>query len=122
MGAEREGNDWVWTGNVRDLVSFVADQDARIGFVKDKTSGAKIAINISGTDEPADEPFYIESPDGENMYDAYDRKEAVRMLNNIRAGRDADDYPLPPTRQKTARRRKPRKSRSSTSTQLRSMR
>ncbi len=81
----------VWTGGVRGLVNWVAGQDARVGFVLDKVSGAKIAINISGTDEPAEEPFYIESPDGQNMYDAYDRKEAVKMLTNIRAGREADD-------------------------------
>lgn len=90
---------WEWTGNARDLVSAVGNGDARMGFVVDLKSGAKIAMNINGTDDnEATEPFYIESPDGDNMYDASDRKDAVRMLNNIRDGRDADDYAPPPTK------------------------
>jgi hypothetical protein len=83
--------DIVWKGNVRDLVTRVADSDARSTYVDDKT-GAKIRINIDGGDFDEDtgeligEPFYIESPDGENLYDAFNRKEAIMILSNIRRG------------------------------------
>jgi len=83
-----------WKGNVRDLVNYVAGTDARETVIDAKT-GAKIRINVDGVDyDPVGgrpEPFYIESPDGENFYDAYNRKEAVMILSNIRKGkRDPD--------------------------------
>lgn len=84
-----------WLGSVRGLVSAVGDGDARLGFVVDVASGAKISMNISGADEPAEEPFYIESPDGQDIYDAYSRKEAVMILSNIRKGREYPDQPVP---------------------------
>lgn len=104
MGLERieTGKDWFWewTGTVEDLVDTVGDSDARLGSVTDKVTGAKIWMNLNGIDDPALseeeleklEPFYIESPDGDNLYDAYDRKEAVKMLTNIRNGKNADDW------------------------------
>ena len=83
-----------WKGNVRDLVNYVAGTDARETVI-DARTGAKIRINIDGIDEDPSygvaEPFYIESPDGENLYDAYNRKEARMILSNIRKGkRDPD--------------------------------
>ncbi len=93
-----------WTGPVRDLVNAVGSGDARMGFVVDLKSGAKIAMNISGSDDPeATEPFYVESPDGENLYDAGNRREAVKMLSNVRAGRAADDWSV--SKPKVARRK-----------------
>jgi len=94
------------TGSVRDLVNTGADSDARLGFVTDKVSGAKVAMNISGAEDAleSDEPFYIESPDGENLYDAYNRREAVRILTNIRSG---DPYPDLHHTEPRPRRRKP---------------
>lgn len=82
---------WEWEGSVRNLVAAVGDGDARLGFVLDKKSGAKIAMNISDVDQdnpelgpPTYEPFYVLARDGENMYDAYNRKEAIEMLNTAR--------------------------------------
>lgn len=85
-----------WTGNVKDLVDHVASSDARETFI-DMRTGAKIRINIDGVDVdpqwgPA-EPFYIESPDKENLYVAYDRKEARMILSNIRKGEKYPDCP-----------------------------
>lgn len=81
---------WEWEGSVRNLVATVGGGDARLGFVLDKKSGAKISMNINDVPEPGYkgtfEPFYIESPDGDNMYDAYNRKEAIKILSNIRKG------------------------------------
>ena len=81
-------------GNVSDLVNRVAASDARATFIDSKT-GARIRINIDGLDGATeqDEPFYIESPDGENLYDAYNRKEARMILSNIRKGRKYPDQP-----------------------------
>lgn len=85
-----------WEGNVRDLVATAACSDARTRYIDEKT-GAKISINISDVADPnfagVFEPFYIESPDGENMYDAYDRKEARMILSNIRKGMKFPDMP-----------------------------
>ena len=82
---------WEWEGSVKGLVDAVGDGDARLGFVVDKKSGASISMNISDVDEdnpelgpPTYEPFYVLARDGENMYDAYNRKEAVEMLNTAR--------------------------------------
>ena len=101
---------WEWDGNVRDLVNVVGNGDARLGFVVDKKSGAKIAMNIDGVDEYGVdiEPFYIESPDGDNMYDAYNRKEAVKLLTNIRKGMkypDLDTASLYPPKRKAKKSR-----------------
>ncbi len=103
-----------WTGSVRDLVSAVGSGDARLGFVVDKASGAKISMNINGTDdEEATEPFYIEAPDGDNLYDAGNRKEAVNMLTAARRGeRDLDMFiyesPKPKSKPKAKSTRKKR--------------
>ena len=76
-----------YEGTVKDLVSYVARTDARETVV-DARTGAEIRINIDGIDydeqwgEP--EPFYIEY--GDNLYDAYNRKEARMILSNIRKG------------------------------------
>ena len=93
MGLEynESKKQWEWEGSVQGLVSAVGNGDARLGFVVDKKSGAKVAMNINGTDdEMATEPFYIESPDGDNLYDASNRREAVSILVGIRRG---DEYP-----------------------------
>jgi hypothetical protein len=129
MGLENIRDDkgdfktWAWTGDVRGLVNAVASGDARLGFVLDKKSGAKISMNIS--DGPPEgwgsrhyEPFYIESPDGEIIYDAYNRKEAVTILSNIRKGMEYPDmgvaslYPPGkkyPTKKKHAKKKKARR-------------
>ena len=76
---------WEWGGSVKGLVAAVGGGDARLGFVLDKKSGAKIAMNISDDfGGEATEPFYVLASDGENMYDAYDRREAIVMLTNAR--------------------------------------
>lgn len=79
---------WEWEGSVRDLVTAVGNGDARLGLVLDKKSGAKISMNMNDVPEPGYkgtfEPFYVESPDGDNVYDAYNRKEAIKLLSNIR--------------------------------------
>lgn len=81
---------WEWEGSVRELVRAVGNGDARLGFVVDRQSGAKISMNMNDVPEPGYkgvfEPFYIESPDGETMYDAYNRREAITLLSNIRKG------------------------------------
>ncbi len=77
----------VLTGSVRYIVNYTAGTDARETIVDGKT-GAKIRINIDGLDEATeqDELFYIESPSGDMLYDAYDRREAMKLLSNIRKG------------------------------------
>lgn len=106
---ERGFGGWRWLGSVRGLVDAVGDGDARLGMVIDNRSGAKIALNISGTDDPeATEPFDIESPDGQNLYEASDRREAVAILSNIRRG---ERYPDMPSKSRGGP-RKPRLSRS----------
>lgn len=115
--------DIKWTGSVRDLVATVASSDARTTYI-DK-SGAKIRINIDGGDfKETDEPFYIKSSDGENLYDAYDRKEAVMILSNIRKGKKYPDMPDYEPKRKSTKPKSKRKSKksSSPSTQLRMMR
>lgn len=121
MGLEwnEQKRQYVWAGNVRDLVNTVGNGDARMGFVVDAKSGAKIAMNISDVDEdnpeagpPKYEPFDIESPDGENLYDAYNRRDAIKMLTNIRAGRSAYDN-SPKAKRKYAVKAKSRKRKSS---------
>lgn len=84
----------IWRGNVRDMVRYTAHTDARETVV-DSQTGAKIRINIADAAEPGYkgvfEPFYIESPDGETIYDAYNRKEAITILSNIRKGMEYPD-------------------------------
>ena len=117
-----------WTGSVKDLVNYVARTDARETVVDTKT-GAKIRINIDGLEgavEGKDEPFYIESPDGENLYDAYNRREAIAILSNIRKGIKYPDMAMAsvpsPVKKKKAKGKKHSRKRSPPSTTLKSMR
>ena len=103
--------DKVFTGSVKDIVSYVAGTDARETVVDAKT-GAKIRINIDGVeDDPISgepEPFYIEY--GDNLYDAYNRQEARMILANIRRGEPYPDMPSSiPKRKPTPKKRKPAK-------------
>ncbi len=99
-------------GSVVDIVRYTAGTDARETVIDGKT-GAKIRINIDGTgdeDEGQSEPFYIEH--GDNLYDAYNRREAAMILSNIRKGRefpDLPDAPKPKTTKKKATKKKARK-------------
>jgi len=77
----------LWKGGIRDLVSRVAASDARQTFV-DARTGAKIRINLD--DEGL---FYIEY--GDNLYDAYNEREAVAILSNIRKGKKYPDMSNP---------------------------
>jgi len=87
MSLSWNGKQYEWTGSIQGLVAAVGDGDARLGAVVDTKSGAKVSMNISGSDDPgATEPFFIESPDGDNVYDASNRKEAAAILSRIRAG------------------------------------
>ena len=118
---------WEWEGDVRGLVNAVGSGDARLGFVVDKKSGAKISMNISGTDdEYATEPFYVESSNGENLFDAGNRKEVVNMLMAARKGEQDLDmfmYGSPKLRtKKPSTKRKSGKQSSSTPTSVRGIR
>ena len=66
-----------WTGSVKDLVRKVTYSDARYSAI-DK-SGAWVCLNLD-----SDALMYIESPDGENMYDARNQKEARGILAGLR--------------------------------------
>ena len=77
-----------WTDSIENMVAHVASNDARYSAYDAKT-GATIRINISGEED--EEPFYIMH--GDDLYDAYDRDEAVMILRNIRAGRKNPDIP-----------------------------
>lgn len=82
-----------WTGSIRDMVARVASSDARYA-AYDAETGAVLTINISDVPEEGGpstfEPFYIAH--GDDLYDAYNRKEAVQILLNIRAGmKNPDD-------------------------------
>ena len=68
-----------WKGSVKDLVRKVTYSDARYSAI-DK-SGAWVRLNLD-----SDALMYIESPDGENMYDARNQKEARQILSAIRKG------------------------------------
>jgi hypothetical protein len=68
-----------WTGSVKDLVRKVAYSDARYSAI-DK-SGAWVRLNLDN-----DALMYIESPDGENVYEARNQKEARQLLSAIRKG------------------------------------
>jgi hypothetical protein len=68
-----------WTGSVKDLVRKVAYSDARYSAI-DK-SGAHVNLNLD-----SDCLMYIESPDGENVYEAMNQKEARQILSAIRKG------------------------------------
>lgn len=112
------------SGNVRDIVSYAAGTDARETVVDAKT-GAKIRINIDGLDDATerDEPFYVESPSSDMIYDAYNRQEAVKLLSNIRKGMkypDMDTASLYPPKRKA--KKKSSKRSSSTPTSIRGMR
>jgi len=112
------------SGSVRDIVNYALGTDARETVVDAKT-GAKIRINIDGLDDATeqDEPFYIESPSGEMIYDAYNRQEAVKLLSNIRKGMkypDMDTASLYPPKRRTNK--KSSKRSSSTPTSIRGMR
>ena len=91
------------------MVAAVGDGDARLGFVLDKKSGAKVSMNINDDfGGKATEPFYVLASDGENMYDAYDRREAAKMLANAREDMkhlDTDLYEAP-KKQKKGRKKK----------------
>lgn len=69
-----------WTGSVKDLVQKVAYSDARYSAI-DVKSGAHVRLNLDN-----DALMYIESPDGENLYDARNQKEARRILSILRKG------------------------------------
>jgi len=69
-----------WSGSVKDLVKKVAYSDARYSAI-DTKSGAHVQLNLS--DKVL---MYIESPDGENLYDAYNQKEARQILSALRKG------------------------------------
>lgn len=110
------------SGSIRDIVNYTAGTDARETVVDAKT-GAKIRIDIDsgGYDEDTGqmgEPFYIEH--GDNLYDAFDRKEAMMILSNIRKGRQFPDMPDSPKPRKP--RKKSSKRSSSTPTSIRGMR
>ena len=68
-----------WTGSVINLVRKVAYSDARYSAI-DK-SGAWVRLNLD-----SDALMYIESPDGENVYEARNQKEARQLLSAIRKG------------------------------------
>ena len=110
------------SGSVRDIVNYTAGTDARETVVDAKT-GAKIRINIDGGGYDEDtgeigEPFYIEH--GDNLYDAFDRKEAMMILSNIRKGKQFPDMPDSPKPRKP--RKKSSKQSSSTPTSIRGVR
>ena len=77
-----------WTGSVKDLVRKVAYSDARYSAI-DK-SGAWVRLNLD-----SDALMYIESPDGENLEDAQNQKEARIILSNYRKLYAATTYPKP---------------------------
>ena len=68
-----------WTGSVKNLVRKVAYSDARYSAI-DK-SGAHVTLNLD-----SNALMFIESPDGENLYDARNQKEARQILSAIRKG------------------------------------
>ena len=110
------------SGSVKDIVNYTAGTDARETVVDAKT-GAKIRINIDGGGYDEDtgemgEPFYIEH--GDNLYDAFDRKEAMMILSNIRKGKQFPDMPDSPKPRKP--RKKSAKRSSSTPTSIRGIR
>jgi hypothetical protein len=111
--------DTVLNTNVKDIVQYTAGTDARETVIDGKT-GAKIRINIDGVDEDpqwgTQEPFYIEH--GDNLYDAYNRKEAVMILSNIRKGDKFPDQPSSTGLRKPAKRSKPRTTRNKASNQI----
>lgn len=110
-----------WEGNVRDLVRAVAASDARETFV-DATTGAKIRINIDGLEGATehDEPLYIEY--GDDLYDAYNRSEAIMILSNIREGKKYPDMPSEPERKKKVAKSKRKRRRHKTGVSVSSSR
>ena len=111
------------SGSVRDIVNYTAGTDARETVVDAKT-GAKIRIDIDGAGYDEDtgkmgEPFYIEH--GDNLYDAFDRKEAMMILSNIRKGKQFPDMPDSPKPRKP-RAKKSSKRSSSTPTSMQGIR
>jgi len=71
----------IWEGNVKDLVRKVRYSDARYSAI-DAKSGAHIFLNLD-----SDALMYIESPDGENLHDALNMKEAEHILSAYRKGK-----------------------------------
>lgn len=71
-----------WTGSVKDLVRKIAHSDARYSAI-DTKSGAHIRLNLD-----SDALMYIESPDGENLYDALNQREARQILSTLRKGEE----------------------------------
>ena len=67
-----------WTGNIKDLVSKIAYSDARYSAI-DAYSGAHINLNLDSNCL-----MYIETPDGEEMLDALNQKEAREILADFR--------------------------------------
>ena len=111
------------SGSVRDIVNYTMRTDARETVVDTKT-GARIRINIDGGGYDQDtgeigEPFYIEH--GDNLYDAFDRKEAMMILSNIRKGKKFPDMPDSPKPRKP-RAKKSSKRSSSTPTSMQGIR
>lgn len=112
-----EKRQWEWEGSVKELVDAVGDGDARLGFVLDRKSGARVSMDMSSVDEsdpehgtPGYEPFHVESPDHDNLYDARNRREAVALLTNIRKGMkypDTDGVYTAPARKPKPKRKKP---------------
>ncbi len=70
-----------WTGSVKDLVDKVANSDARYSAI-DAKSGAHVHLNLDSVCL-----IFIESPDGENLYDAQNQKEARHILSCLRKGK-----------------------------------
>ena len=111
------------SGSGRDIVAYTSGTDARETVVDAKT-GAKIRLNIDGGGYDQDtgeigEPFYIEH--GDNLYDAFDRKEAMMILSNIRKGKKFPDM-LDSPKPRKPRARKSSKRSSGTPTSIRGMR
>jgi hypothetical protein len=67
-----------WTGSVKDLVRKVAYSDARYSAI-DTKSGATIFLDPNNLSI-----ILIESPNGENMYDAYSQRQASKILAGLR--------------------------------------
>jgi hypothetical protein len=67
-----------WTGNIKDLVRKIAYSDARYSAI-DAYSGAHINLNLDSNCL-----MYIETPDGEELLDALNQKEAREILARFR--------------------------------------
>jgi hypothetical protein len=72
-----------WEGSLKDLVHKIASSDARYSAFDAKT-GATIMLDPGNMDEML--IFH-----GDNLYSSYDDAHALRILNNIRAGKKFPD-------------------------------